>query len=39
MPDVLLKRSMFLLAKDPAPAGFDAVVKYITANKAKIGLE
>jgi len=39
MPDVLLKRSMFLLAKEPSPPGFDAVVKYITDNKAKIGLE
>ncbi|MBI5163795.1 MAG: substrate-binding domain-containing protein [Magnetospirillum sp.] len=39
MPDVLLKRNMILLAKDPVPPGFDAVLKYIAANKAKIGLE
>lgn len=39
MPDVLLKRNMTLLAKDPAPAGFDAVVKFVNENKGKIGIE
>ncbi|MBC7907840.1 MAG: substrate-binding domain-containing protein [Rhodospirillaceae bacterium] len=39
MPDVLLKRNMILLSKEPAPAGLDAVVKYVTDNKARIGIE
>jgi phosphate transport system substrate-binding protein len=39
MPDVLLKRNMALLSKEPAPAGLEAVVKYVTENKAKLGLE
>lgn len=39
MPDVLLKRNMILLSKEPAPAGLEAVVKFVADNKAKIGLE
>jgi phosphate transport system substrate-binding protein len=39
MPDVLLKRNMALLAREPPPVGLEAVVKFVTENKAKIGIE
>ena len=39
MPEVLLKREMFLMSKEPPPPGLEAVVKYVTDHKAEIGLQ